>query len=1192
MSALLVPVHLAARVLTSAQSVPALSGSPFGGEVTLKPGVHLHWALPDALTRARSFDRDQDVARPGVPDRWLVVRFNAVTESSALLGRIPRRSWRAWVVQSDSGSVVALDQYKPPTATPSKVLTAAGPLDPASRRAPALAGWGCHRASSSPPWPMGSHAYYPSAAGVFGMHDDLADLSDRASPVSYAVVGWCSAAANDPVASAPDALRLCLSFKWSLLGLDAGFDLLTPGVHPDAKGSQTAVPTLSANVAAVTSPITEAARAGASALRGVAGAIKAAGLLEGGRFAASSDGDRLICHGALFLVDPDAPTPTRPGYTLSVHPTLPAAVAATVGEDPDTQEAVEALIHGLDRQLASPRDVLDLAYEAHQRSFASRPGGACRWYGQILLDAPTGAQAVQSALTREALRRAAEDARRALAATVSQVGDRQEEITEAQGRRIKASPEIHPRLIRVVDRRGADAESWWVDLENLTDLTELCRRGVGASWTLPDAAPVHAELAPRWRRARAPGVLLRGAGRGTRHGEDGRFEADGTLRCRIAGHTVRALEVRWPLLSATTLAASRLLSDVAKVRDRAGLPTEAVSLLEEALILDPASQPLLVAQHQQNERLSAATSDGLGKLYAQFHTALLQLRSGDPQICKPLGTYLTPQGTLPSPVGWWAWETPWCPLFIDAQYGFKDRASGDPWQVERSLGGETGARVDLSERAFLVPAAPRVLHGLLFDRTRIGADDGFTALQKPPADVTGDDVRSLDLLSASLSKLDDALQAKGWSLMAGDLKVSKVRVIDTFGRAAGWLGGASCELHARPTTWTRLHMRLTDGAVGVEAAGEDADRTRPCVAGYLVPDLLEHTLEIYDEQGEALGQVEGDAPVVLPLQNGGGLLRSRFVRHPWVDVQRIERLNPNLRDLILALEASPTHVPTTLEAGASWALYESAVSALIRVSDTARATLDQRRRINHQSWALKGRPMVLVRAAAWVESVRAQDGKLVSVPPPALSMRLGDLRFSDDGVVGRIEEGRLIPVDVEAAKQALLNVLPEVRQDGSPIGALARLQGEAAPIVQKAPVRAPFVDSAESSTMSPLGATPNQLLLLVDLGGGIRGVTGALPVKRLTIPADQVAAAMGRLNPTVAVGPVLCEALQKKPEDEPGYKPPALLAALTQGEGGVWVADDGVFDQRAIPKATKDSLPRERVRVARGWVRAGRPTQS
>jgi hypothetical protein len=41
----------------------------------LPRGVHLHWALPDVLTRAQVDPLGQTLRFPAVPDRWLVVRF-------------------------------------------------------------------------------------------------------------------------------------------------------------------------------------------------------------------------------------------------------------------------------------------------------------------------------------------------------------------------------------------------------------------------------------------------------------------------------------------------------------------------------------------------------------------------------------------------------------------------------------------------------------------------------------------------------------------------------------------------------------------------------------------------------------------------------------------------------------------------------------------------------------------------------------------------------------------------------------------------------------------------------------------------------------------------------------------------------------------------------------------------------------
>ena len=99
-SALLVPIHLDAFFVESEETVlhsmADFSKLPyFDGErnqnsdtaytseaivsqafrdkdLRLKKGVHLHWALPDALTQGPN--TKQGLAFPSAPDRWLVTR--------------------------------------------------------------------------------------------------------------------------------------------------------------------------------------------------------------------------------------------------------------------------------------------------------------------------------------------------------------------------------------------------------------------------------------------------------------------------------------------------------------------------------------------------------------------------------------------------------------------------------------------------------------------------------------------------------------------------------------------------------------------------------------------------------------------------------------------------------------------------------------------------------------------------------------------------------------------------------------------------------------------------------------------------------------------------------------------------------------------------------------------------------------
>ena len=111
---LMVPIHLDALHLESGQSVveamadftklPYFDGTrdvnpdvaniseeivsqPFQNEnLSLKPGIHLHWALPDALTKG--VQSDKGTTFPAVPNRWLITRSGVGTT-------------KQWIVESD-----------------------------------------------------------------------------------------------------------------------------------------------------------------------------------------------------------------------------------------------------------------------------------------------------------------------------------------------------------------------------------------------------------------------------------------------------------------------------------------------------------------------------------------------------------------------------------------------------------------------------------------------------------------------------------------------------------------------------------------------------------------------------------------------------------------------------------------------------------------------------------------------------------------------------------------------------------------------------------------------------------------------------------------------------------------------------------------------------------------------------------
>ncbi|MEU6554293.1 hypothetical protein ABZ915_29070 [Streptomyces sp. NPDC046915] len=153
-------------------------------------GVYVQWQLPEALTRGRHDDVNGVEDFPIVPNRWLVVRYQAAS-----------RAVRAWIVESDhlglqTGTVSYLDpEEDEPTAT--KIgrrhdLTGSSPWrEPSGVRAPFLTALG--------PGLLTFSAFQPYNENVFSIHDTLQDVTG-ADRLSYYVAGWYADPGSDILA--------------------------------------------------------------------------------------------------------------------------------------------------------------------------------------------------------------------------------------------------------------------------------------------------------------------------------------------------------------------------------------------------------------------------------------------------------------------------------------------------------------------------------------------------------------------------------------------------------------------------------------------------------------------------------------------------------------------------------------------------------------------------------------------------------------------------------------------------------------------------------------------------------------------------------------------------------------------------------------------------------------------------------
>jgi hypothetical protein len=158
----------------------------------LKSGIHLHWALPDALTKGIQVSKDNgqtQTAFPPVPNRWLVTRSRGETIETQ------------WVVESDYlypegdgsqvGSIaypieVQKDKHQPFRYLGRKVrLTDWQKNQVDAKYLPSLTAVGYGEPTFA--------AFYPNCHSVFGFHDD-----DYAAEIpgglQYDIIGWYSEA--------------------------------------------------------------------------------------------------------------------------------------------------------------------------------------------------------------------------------------------------------------------------------------------------------------------------------------------------------------------------------------------------------------------------------------------------------------------------------------------------------------------------------------------------------------------------------------------------------------------------------------------------------------------------------------------------------------------------------------------------------------------------------------------------------------------------------------------------------------------------------------------------------------------------------------------------------------------------------------------------------------------------------------
>lgn len=1145
-----------------------------------------------------------------------------------------RRGFKAWVLDSRTGQSTELSAWKPEelASGAGEVLTAMGVLDEHGERP----GWGRWDSAKGEGDVLAS-AYYPHVRDRFGFCDPLDDLDGDEGSLSYAVIGWYRDRSQDPLYRAED--REDLLRAWKLRWKDPERrEIVWMTLHQQAIARKVEVPrTIEFDDSLVGESQERRQRQGSLLTRSAASSEAARAKISetlresiGAGLQPLLAPTQLCCHGAVIELR-RGPSGEAVGktWTVKCSSSLRRAIAETVtpgtGWDP---AMVEALLNDVDAQAGTMAGVSGMPAKLHELSFISTPGDS-RYYGQLRIraESPKRARAGKLAvvdrrtqlglqrstfgkltdaldrerdegLTRRPTRRDKPEPYEPSASEISSYRTQLEQALSAIGR-----GDVHDRRVRVVDERrgaqpgrlaplrtGSEGAAWWLDIHDEDQLRALLIAIHDAERVdLPSAEDLYEEPGPRWYRPGAPQVMIEHVDRGYRHGYDGRFESDGTLRCRLAGMTVSGTGVEGALQGQLVPGAD-LLAGAAQL-ELPGLPAASSAVIEELLLVDPSCAGLLADAWIR--RHGAGLDRGV--LVDHFRAqalAWLKLRdtSLDGTQKKALEDGLRYRGRLPSPVSVTPWGEAWNPLFawVEGEHRptdlQQDYVLGE-YELDRIVDVE-GASAGLVHRARapLNSVVTRVLEGTLIDRLTAGPNLELIP-HGPPVGEPGAFER-YDLLSVSLGDYDQWLYDLGQRVRCGDLGLSQIAVFDSFGRRRSWTYDANHAeaeqaigvLPPRLPHWARLMARF----VSVTDDEVEADPTlgHSPVSGYLVPDYVEQALEVFDADGQAIGQLVGDPPVNKPTSPGS--LGVRFEPHPWrtlPDPQdpfsgiTDEHLGDFVRGVAAQLES--------YEAGTE-GYVESGLTALMRVIDTVAGTVDKADKLGEQRVRMLGKVIAVVRARLWFETSASETSPSPQADPvgdhPPIRVQLGAVSQPDDGVYGVFlankqdpSASRFAPVSREVVEDAVLNGLRDAT------GSLGVSSAKHAFVAE--------VPEAEIE-LAP-NEPPRALTVLLDLGGALHLSTGVLPRKRLTLPQEFTAAAQRAIEPTFHVGPVLALPEQR------GLRPLLPVPDLP-GMRERWV-EEPTLAERGDPEAWDEStpptlpgpgaLPSARAVFTRGWLR-------
>ena len=621
------------------------------------------------------------------------------------------------------------------------------------------------------------------------------------------------------------------------------------------------------------------------------------------------------------------------------------------------------------------------------------------------------------------------------------------------------------------------------------------------------------------------------------------------------------------------------------------------------------------------------------------------------QISEELRRFSLFEGVDASPVGITSWAQPWSPIWLEWQVELTPSAGGglDGWELGRiefdtpaAIPAGTGAPVVVAGRSALTTGLTQSWRAAIQSyliaegqRDAAGAGEIDAAHEDALADLAGH-LAQADLASVTLDRIGDLWLALDHGpdgqaapppaavaqtlrdvglprlIASGQLRLTRARLIDSFGRyrdlavdrlvlpvaldrpAAG--SARAMAMPPRLAVPARLMWRFVDpaddGPDPAEARLDQADAARMIspVAGYILPDFMDESLEFFDAAGNPLGEVLEDS-VTAALTWEGGVGRdgpaSGLPMHGLTPAAGpLGRIAQGMIDADTAQRGDP-----------ATAAMESPLSAFLRAVDTTMWGIDPTLASAGATIAgLIGRPIAVVTAQLWLDiptdlaltqafgrpaDARAVTDHLIreavfdTAKSHEFQIRLGEFAKGHDGLYGYFlnrDFSRFHLIDKQIAAsapaagrgvgfQAMLGIL------GGGLGANF--------VPPPDPLDLAYIDPA-----GELGLHSGQrvhVTLLMHPGARVHASCGILPRKALELQKAWVADGLARVAPSARVGPVLID---------PDRVRLPKIAAFGASQG--WTRRDSPITWRNDPilSATQAAiLPDGMVSVEEGYIR-------